>query len=277
MTPTSRLDTVRQRPVGEVTRGTTNPNRLRRVDRWLAGPQAWRLRGGEPPIVVDLGYGRTGVTARELHDRLQAVRRDVRVIGLEIEPSRVEAARPLARPGLDFALGGFEVPLPGGASARVIRAFNVLRQYDEAQVADAWELMTSRLDPDGVLAEGTCDELGRLSSWVEVTRAGPQSLTISASLAHLERPSDVAPRLPKALIHRNVDGEAVHAYLRALDEAWARAAALAPYGQRQRFVACVEAVRAAGWPIVAGPAGSKRWRLGEVGVEWSAIAPATSA
>lgn len=137
--------------------------------------------------------------------------------------------------------------------------------------------MTSRLDPDGVLAEGTCDELGRLSSWVEVTRAGPQSLTISVSLAHLERPSDVAPRLPKALIHRNVDGEAVHAYLRALDEAWARAAALAPYGQRQRFVACVEAVRAAGWPIVAGPAGSKRWRLGEVGVEWSAIAPATSA
>ena len=31
-------------PVGVVTRGTTNPNRLRRCDRWLAGPAAWRLR-----------------------------------------------------------------------------------------------------------------------------------------------------------------------------------------------------------------------------------------
>ena len=36
-----------------------------------------------------------------------------------------------------FAVGGFEVPLPGrGADARatVIRALNVLRQYDEAEV-----------------------------------------------------------------------------------------------------------------------------------------------
>lgn len=75
-----------ERPVGEVTRGTTNPNRLRRVDRWLAGPQAWRLaRPGPPPLVVDLGYGRTGTTARELHDRLAAVRADVEVVGLEIE------------------------------------------------------------------------------------------------------------------------------------------------------------------------------------------------
>lgn len=247
------------------------------MDRWLAGPQGRRLRAGDPPIVVDLGYGRTGVTAAELHDRLRPVRPDVRVVGLEIDPARVEAARPLTRPGLDFALGGFEVPLPGDARARVIRAFNVLRQYDEGQVADAWSRMTERLDPDGVLAEGTCDELGRLASWVAVTADGPQSLTLSVSLAHLERPSDVAPRLPKALIHRNVDGEGVHAYLRALDEAWAHAAALAPYGRRQRFVSCVEAVRAAGWPIVAGAAdhtGRKRWRLGEVSVAWSAVAPA---
>lgn len=34
----------RTAPVGTITRGTTNPNRLRRCDRWLAGPQAWRLR-----------------------------------------------------------------------------------------------------------------------------------------------------------------------------------------------------------------------------------------
>ncbi len=263
---------MRQRPVGEITRGTTNPNRLRRVDRWLAGPQAWRLRASGPPIVVDLGYGRTGITPRELHDRLTAVRADVSVLGLEIDPDRVRAAAPLTRPGLSFALGGFEVPLPGDSTARVIRAFNVLRQYEESEVADAWALMAGRLDAVGVLAEGTCDELGRLASWVEIERKGPRTLTLSVSLAHLDRPSDVAPRLPKALIHRNVSGERIHAYLRALDEAWVRAAPMAAYGRRQRFVAAVEAVAEAGWPIIGG---RKRWRLGEVTVAWEAVAPAS--
>ena len=79
-----------QRPVGTITRGTTNPNRLRRVDRWLAGPQAWRLRRAEGmPVVVDLGYGASPVTAVELHDRLRRVRPDVQVVGIEIEPERV--------------------------------------------------------------------------------------------------------------------------------------------------------------------------------------------
>jgi trehalose 6-phosphate synthase len=43
-------------------------------------------------------------------------------------------------------------------------------------------------------------------------------------LADLSRPSDIAERLPKVLIHRNVPGEPVHAYLAALDDAWARQA-----------------------------------------------------
>ena len=43
------------KPVGNITRGTTNPNRMRRVDRWLNGPQARRLRMAEDPLVVDLG------------------------------------------------------------------------------------------------------------------------------------------------------------------------------------------------------------------------------
>ena len=76
---------AQQRPVGTITRGTTNPNRLRRVDRWLAGPQAWRLRRSTvAPLVVDLGYGASPVTAVELHDRLRRVRPDVDVVGIEI-------------------------------------------------------------------------------------------------------------------------------------------------------------------------------------------------
>jgi hypothetical protein len=50
--------------VGNVTRGTTNPNRMRRLDRWLTGTQAWRLRRAADPLVVDLGYGASPATAK---------------------------------------------------------------------------------------------------------------------------------------------------------------------------------------------------------------------
>lgn len=260
-----------QRPVGSITRGTTNPNRLRRVDRWLAGPQAWRLRApADPPVVVDLGYGASPVTAVELHDRLRTVRADVQVVGIEIDPARVEAARPLERAGLTFRVGGFEVPLDGGRRAQVVRAFNVLRQYDEAEVAGAWRTVTERLAPDGLLVDGTCDELGRLSTWVAVDADGPQTLTLSWRLRGLDAPSQIAERLPKALIHRNVPGERVHGWLAALDRAWQRQAHHAAYGRRQRFVAAVREVRDDGWPVHDGPS---RWRLGEVTVAWEAVAP----
>ncbi len=258
-------------PVGSITRGTTNPNRLRRVDRWLADVQGWRLRRSQtPPVVVDLGYGASPVTAVELHDRLRRIRADVEVVGLEIDPGRVRAAAPLTRPGLRFAHGGFEVPLPAGGRATMVRAFNVLRQYPEAEVAAAWATVVSRLAPQGILVDGTCDEIGRLSTWVAVDADGPQSLTLSWRLRGLERPSDIAERLPKALIHRNVPGEPVHAVLERLDDAWRRSAAYASYGARQRFVAMASALRDEGVGVIGGPS---RWRLGELTVQWSDVEP----
>jgi hypothetical protein len=257
--------------VGTITRGTTNPNRLRRVDRWLAGPQAWRLRRAEGvPVVVDLGYGASPVTAVELHDRLRRVRPDVQVVGIEIEPERVLLGKSLEREGLSFRLGGFEVPLEAGRQATVVRAFNVLRQYDESEVGQAWRVVQDRLTPDGLLVDGTCDELGRRSAWIAVDRAGPVSLSLSWRLRGLDRPSDIAERLPKSLIHRNVEGEPVHAWLQALDRAWAHAAHQASFGVRQRFLAAVDAARDDGWPVLDGPS---RWRLGEVTVDWAAVAP----
>ncbi|GAA1885090.1 class I SAM-dependent methyltransferase [Lapillicoccus jejuensis] len=262
------------RPVGVVTRGTTNPNRLRRLDRWLAGPQAWRLRRApRSPVVVDLGYGASPVTAVELHERLRRVRPDVRVVGIEIDPARVEAGRPLERPGLTFRLGGFEVPLEDGERPTLVRASNVLRQYDESDVPATWDRLRERLTPGGLVVDGTCDELGRRHAWVALDADGPATLTLSLRLAGLERPSDVAERLPKALIHRNVPGERVHDWLTALDRAWDVAAPLASYGVRQRWVSAVGAVRDQGWPVQDGPG---RWRLGEVGVAWAAVAPLTA-
>lgn len=196
------------RPVGTVTRGTTNTNRLRRMDRWIAHTLGRTLRaGGRPPVAVDLGYGAAPWTAVELAGRLRTVRPDVRVVGIEIEPERVTAALPYAEPPLlTFRRGGFEVPLDGGAPAQLIRAANVLRQYDESAVAGVWERLCARLAPDGLLVEGTCDEIGRRHVWVALGPEGPRTVTFAARLGGLGQPSDLAERLPKALIHHNVPG-----------------------------------------------------------------------
>ena len=254
----------RARALGLATRGTTAPNRLRRVDRWLTGVHGELLRApAEPPLVVDLGYGASPVTTVELFTRLRAVRADVQVVGLEIDAERVAAAQPATRDGLRFARGGFEL---AGLRPLVVRALNVLRQYDEQPAREAWATLQSALAPGGLLVEGTCDEIGRRAAWVALDADGPQTLTLAAHLPTLVRPGDLAERLPKSLIHRNVPGEPVHALLRALDDAWDRAAPYASYGNRQRWVAACEALD---WPQ-EGPA---RHRLGELTVPYRSVAP----
>lgn len=256
-------------PQGRVTRGTTAANRLRRVDTWMAARFAGRLRAADDPLVVDLGFGASPVTTVELAARLRAAAgREVRVVGLEIDPVRVGAALPAADPpGLEFRCGGFEL---AGLRPVLVRAMNVLRQYDEAEVGPTWARMVAALAPGGLLVEGTCDEAGRLASWIVLDAGGPRTLTLAADLARLDRPATLAERLPKALIHRNVPGEGVHDLVVALDRGWSAAAAYASYGPRPRWRRAVAAVRAAGWPVVGGP---EAWRVGEVTVRWSAVAP----
>lgn len=254
--------------MGTITRGTTNPNRLRRADRYLTGPLASVVRGARDPLVVDLGFGAAAITTVELSDRLRTVRPDVDVVGVEIDPERVASAQAFARPGLDFVRGGFELPVRGRRPV-LVRAFNVLRQYDEADVAGAWELACSRLAPGGVFMDGTCDEIGRRATWICCDAVGARTLTISMRLGSFERPSDVAERLPKALIHHNVPGERVHAFLAAADAAWLLHAPLASFGARQRWVAMCRQLREDGWPVRHGPS---RWRLGELTVAWESVA-----
>jgi len=278
-------------PVGNITRGTTNTNRLRRVDRWM---QTWPgLRTTDDPLVVDLGYGASAATSYELAIRLRKTRGDVEVLGLEIDPERVTLAREeLARwvatgvvpdeaaQGIRFELGGFETPVAGGRKPAMIRAFNVLRQYDESEVAGAWKLMTDRLQPGGVLVEGTCDEIGRISSWIAVTADGPQTFTValkldalspdSATAQQYEAPSVVAERLPKSLIHHNVPGEKINDFIVALDRSWVTHAPLSSFGANQRWIATAQSMKDSGWPVIGG---KSRWRLGELTVAYSAVEP----
>ena len=263
-----RLAAGRARALGLPTRGTTNANRLRRSDRWLMATQLPRLRDSARPLVVDLGYGSSAVTTLELVERLGPEVDRLEVVGLEIDPARVAAvAADRDPPRVDFRVGGFEL---AGLQPVLVRAFNVLRQYDEASAAQAWDTMRAALGPGGVIVEGTCDEWGRRSAWVALDENGPLTLTLATRVSDIDRPSDLAERLPKALIHHNVPGQPVHEFLRAFDATWAAAAGLSTFGPRQRWVAAVEALGDAGWPLVGS---SRRWRHGEVTVRWSAVAP----
>jgi len=258
--------------LGDITRGTTNPNRLRRIDRWMLHAVCPIIRSAQDPVVVDLGYGASSITTQEMFHRFRKhVRPDVEVVGIEIDPIRVTQALEIVEPGLDFAYGGFEVPLPDSQKPIAIRAFNVLRQYDESEVSKSWQLMTNRLAPEGFLVEGTCDEIGRRSSWVALRSQEkiPETFTISLHVGSLEMPSEIAPRLPKALIHRNVPGEKIYDFLQEFDRAWLGNSAMIPFGARQRWVAAVEALRSS-YPILDNKV---RWRLGEVTIPWDVVAP----
>lgn len=220
------------------------------------------------PVVIDLGFGAAAHTTRELAERIAAVKPDARFIGIEIDPARVAAAKPFETETVTFQHGGFEIPVKG--TLDVVRAFNVLRQYDEPEVAGIWDTIRSRLSPGGIFIDGTCDEIGRVATWAALTPEGPETLTISLRLTDLESPSIAAERLIKALIHRNVPGENIHRFLAELDRLWTFNAALGVYSPVQRWVATVRGMKDSGWPVRDN---ATRWRLGEITVDWDAVAP----
>lgn len=276
-----------RRAVGRVTRGTTNANRLRRFDRWASHALGRILRDADDPLVVDLGYGARPVTTLEWFTRLHEIRSDVDVIGVEIDMERVALAEPYERAGLTFRHGGFDLALDD-RSPVIVRAFNVLRQYQESEVADVWARVVTRLAQDGVFIDGTSDELGRLCTWVAVhagtvttresqsTRtlsritAAPRTMTFSAALALLETPSQLAERLPKALIHHNVPGTRIHTFLSAWDDAWRASSPHRVFGARQQWVASITRLRHQ-HPEFGIQQAASRWRLGELTVPWATV------
>lgn len=215
------------------------------------------------PLVVDLGYGALPVTTLELASRLRVVRADVRVVGLEIHPERIVPPRE----GVEFGLGGFEL---AGRRPVLVRAFNVLRQYPVAAVPEAWATMQAQLAPGGLIVDGTCDELGRRCCWVLLDGTGPVSLTLACDPFAIERPSDLAERLPKVLIHHNVEGQPVHALLSAADRAWASVAGHGVFGPRVRWRAMLDLLRNEGFPVEPP---RRRMRDGVLSVPWPVVAP----
>ena len=221
------------------------------------------LQAAADPLVVDLGYGALPVTTLELAARLRVVRADVRVVGLEIHPERIVPPQD----GVEFALGGFEL---AGRRPVLVRAFNVLRQYPAEAVHDAWSAMGSALAPGGLIVDGTCDELGRLCCWVLLDAEGPISLTLACDPFAIDRPSDLAERLPKVLIHQNVAGQPIHTVLTAADRAWASVAGHGVFGPRVRWRAMLDLLRDEGLPVDPP---RRRMRDGVLSVPWSTVTP----
>jgi hypothetical protein len=163
----------------------------------------------------------------------------LRVLGVEIDPERVVQAAPFAEPGLSFRLGGFSLPLAPGERAGVIRAFNVLRQYPEAEVAAALAALSGPLAESGLILEGTSDPLGRLLTFNLYQKQSGALERVALVLAPTLR-ADFLPRqfqavLPKNFIHHAAPGGPIDRFFAAWHAAWQHARRHAPQ-LRQIFV-----------------------------------------
>src|SRR6266498_4959542 len=159
---------VSKKPEGLPTRGKTASNRLRRVDNFilLYEPALLTRTDGmfSDAIFVDLGYGFEARTTLESALRFRRFNPNLKILGVEIDKERVENALPFADEKTFFRLGGFNLPLKENEHVRLIRAFNVLRQYEEKDFAPAYERLAQYVLPGGLMIEGTSNPFG--SIWV---------------------------------------------------------------------------------------------------------------
>ncbi|MEX1020629.1 MAG: hypothetical protein WDZ49_13275 [Litorilinea sp.] len=258
-----------RRPAGQPTRGKTAPNRLRRVDTFAIlydTPLLTRQTGDfAQAFFVDLGYGETPVTTLESAARLRALNPALPVLGVEIDRARVAAAQAAAGDAILLRVGGFNLPLarwrvgPWAGrreTVRMVRAFNVLRQYAEADAAPAYALLGQYVLPGGLLLEGTSNPDGSL--WVaNVARrtdvdAQPwhtEALVFSHNLRHLFDPVQHQAVLPKHLIHRMATDHAIDGFMAAWKQAIAETAGYRSWGPRQWWVAAARRLAALGFAV----------------------------
>jgi SAM-dependent methyltransferase len=258
-----------RKPQGQITRGKTAQNRLRRVDLFLARYDPFLLRRTDGPFsqafFVDLGYGAEPFTTLETARRLRRISPDLRVLGIEIDRGRVAAAQPFADEYTEFRLGGFNLPLALSAAGRpetvrAIRAFNVLRQYAEDEVAGAYAELARHVLPGGLLVEGTSDPYGRI--WVanvmrrttaadtEAAAWQAEALVFSTNFRHGFEPALFQPVLPKNYIHRMLPDEPIYTLMEAWKRAAQRTQAERTWGLRGWFVASAHALATEGFAVI---------------------------
>src|SRR5690349_16444208 len=269
--PYNRLS---KKPEGQPTRGKTASNRLRRVDNFvlLYEPSLHTRTDGlfARSLFVDLGYGFDARTTLESAARFRQVNADLPILGVEIEKDRVEAALPYADEKTFFRLGGFNLPLQEGEHVRLIRAFNVLRQYEEKDFAPAYERLAQHVLPGGLMIEGTSTPYGQIWTANVARRlergehALPkgcrdgvsdaegwkvEALVFSTNFRLGFEITDFQAVLPKNLIHHVVPGEPMYDFFEAWKGAAAETSAMKTFGLRQWFLQSAEALARKGYKV----------------------------
>lgn len=247
-----------QKPEGQPTRGKTASNRLRRVDNFLLLYEPSLLTRTDGLFAaswfVDLGYGFDARTTLESAARFRRLNPQLRILGVEIDKERVEAALPFADEKTHFRLGGFNLPMNAGEHVRLMRAFNVLRQYEEADFAPAYARLAEHVLPGGLMIEGTSTPFGQVwaANLVRMTEAGSWSREALVFSTNFRLGFDVEQFqtvLPKNFIHRVVEGEPIRDFFEAWKHAAAGTSAVKTYGLRQWFMAAAESLAAQGYGI----------------------------
>jgi len=256
------------KPVGQATRGKTASNRLRRIDRFLSLYDPLLLGRDDGAYagayVVDLGYGAEPVTTLEMAEWLHGRYPELRVLGVEIDPARVAAAKPYETDRVTFRLGGFNLPLNmrmdgSRETVRAVRAFNVLRQYDASAVVPALTELAHSLLPGALVVEGTSDPNGRVWSANLFRRIAStegafpfehEGLVFGTNFRAGVDPAIWQPVLPKNYIHRMVPGEPVYEFFQAWKRAARETAGYQAWGPRAWFLACAERLRQSGCNVV---------------------------
>jgi hypothetical protein len=167
-------------------------------------------------------------------------------------------------PDIGFVHGGFDLPRHVDEPARLIRAMNVLRQYEERDVVPAWRAMGRGLSEGGLLVEGTSDPLGRLLVVHRLRREREdlvsEGVLFLARIQSVKDVRDFQAVLPKRLIHRVTPGEPVFDLFEEWSAAWRDAS-----GRPRRFQVAGQNL-AQRRPDVGAPArwlrrGALLWRL----------------
>ncbi len=204
-------------------------------------------------LYVDVGYGAEAFTTLESAGRFRRLNPDLAVLGVEIDPERVAAALPFADQRTFFRLGGFNLPLLPGEQVRLIRAFNVLRQYEEPQVAPAWRQMALSLLPGGLLIEGTSNPSGAIWAANVLRRVEddlhPEALIFFTNFHLGFDPAEFQTILPKNYIHRVVPGQPIYDFFAAWKAAAAETSPLQTWGLRQWYAAAAGRLARRGYRI----------------------------
>jgi hypothetical protein len=247
-----------QKPEGQPTRGKAASNRLRRVDNFvlLYEPSLLTRTDGlfRESLFVDLGYGFDARTTLESASRFRRVNPRLPILGVEIDRERVEAALPFADAITHFRLGGFNLPLQSGESVRLMRAFNVLRQYEEKDFVPAYERLAEHVLLGGLMIEGTSTPFGQLWSANLARRMDDvswkmEALVFSTNFRLGFDVEEFQTILPKNYIHHVVKGEPIYDFFEAWKRSAAETSAAKVYGLRQWFVNSAESLARKGFKI----------------------------